>query len=135
MSFENGKPIFLISDEVFLTQQDIRQVQLAKGALRSGIDILLDGNGLKYSDVDQVLIAGAFGFHLRTKNLVRIGILPGELEAKIDLVGNTSKTGARALLLDLSLRREALRIVDRVNVIELANEPGFERTFIGNLAF
>jgi len=135
MSFENGKPIFLISDEVFLTQQDIRQVQLAKGALRSGIDILLDGNGLKYSDVDQVLIAGAFGFHLRTKNLVRIGILPGELEAKIDLVGNTSKTGARALLLDRSLRREALRIVDRVDVIELANEPGFERTFIHNLAF
>jgi uncharacterized 2Fe-2S/4Fe-4S cluster protein (DUF4445 family) len=135
MSFEHGKSIFLISDEVFLTQQDVRQVQLAKGALRSGIDILLAGSGLKYSDVDQVLIAGAFGFHLRTKNLVRIGILPGELEAKIDLVGNTSKTGARALLLDLSLRREALRIVDRVNVIELANEPGFERTFIGNLAF
>ncbi len=135
MSLENGKSIFRISDEVYLTQQDIRQVQLAKRALRSGIDILLAGNGLKYSDVDKVLIAGAFGFHLRTKNLVRIGILPGELEAKIDLVGNTSKTGARALLLDQSLRRDALRIVERVNVIELANEPGFERTFIGNLAF
>jgi uncharacterized 2Fe-2S/4Fe-4S cluster protein (DUF4445 family) len=135
MCFENGKSTFRISDEVFLTQQDIRQVQLAKGALRSGIDILLAGNGLKYSDVDRVLIAGAFGFHLRTKNLVRIGILPAELEGKIDLVGNTSKPGACALLMDRSLRLEALRMVDRVNVIELANEPGFERTFIGNLAF
>jgi uncharacterized 2Fe-2S/4Fe-4S cluster protein (DUF4445 family) len=85
--------------------------------------------------VDRVLIAGAFGFHLRTQNLVRIGILHSELEGKIDLVGNTSKTGACALLLDRSLRLEALEMVDRVNVIELANEPGFERTFIGNLAF
>jgi uncharacterized 2Fe-2S/4Fe-4S cluster protein (DUF4445 family) len=135
MSFKNGKPVFRISDEVFLTQQDVRQVQLAKGALRSGIDMLLAGSGLKYPDVDRVLIAGAFGFHLRTENLVRIGIIPGELEGKIDLVGNTSKTGAMALLLDRSTRREALRIADRASVIELADEPGFERTFIGNLAF
>jgi len=135
ISLENGKPGFRISDGVFLTQQDIRQVQLAKGALRSGIDILLAGSGLKYSDVERVLIAGAFGFHLRTENLVRIGIIPDELEGKIDLVGNTSKTGAIALLLDRSMRREALRIADRANVIELADEPGFERTFIGNLAF
>jgi uncharacterized 2Fe-2S/4Fe-4S cluster protein (DUF4445 family) len=135
MSLNKGKSIFRISDDVFLTQQDIRQVQLAKGALRSGIDMLLFGNGLKYSDVDRVLIAGAFGFHLKTKNLVRMGILPAEFEGKIELVGNTSKTGAGALLLDRSLRREASRIVDRVNVIELANDPGFERTFIRNLAF
>ncbi len=135
MSSENGKPVFRISDEVYLTQQDIRQVQLAKGALRSGIDILLAKNGLNYSDVDRVLLAGAFGFHLRTKNLVSIGIIPDELEMKIDLVGNTSKSGAVALLLDRSLRREALQLAGRVNVVELANEPEFERTFIRNLSF
>jgi uncharacterized 2Fe-2S/4Fe-4S cluster protein (DUF4445 family) len=135
MTSENGKSAFRISDDVFLMQQDIRQVQLAKGALRSGIDMLLSRNGLMYSDVDRVLVAGAFGYHLKISNLVRIGVLPDELEEKIDLVGNTSKTGAAAFLMDRSLRLEAARIGERVNVIELADEPGFERTFINNLAF
>jgi uncharacterized 2Fe-2S/4Fe-4S cluster protein (DUF4445 family) len=59
---------------------------------------------IQFGHEDQVLIAGAFGFHLRAKNLVRIGILPCEMEAKIDLAGNTSKTGDRPLLPDRFLR-------------------------------
>ena len=130
-----GKLVFRLAEKVYLTQKDIRQVQLAQGAVRAGIDILLGRSGLKYADVDRVLIAGAFGFHLRAKSLTAIGMLPGEMEDKIEFVGNTSKTGAQAFLLDRTTRDEMLRLVGDIQVVELANAPEFEKTFIKTLSF
>lgn len=120
---------------VVLTQQDVRQVQLAKGAVRAGIDALLAHEGLVPEDVDRVLLAGSFGAHLRPESLAGIGLLPPESSRRVLAVGNTSRTGAEALLLDREARDELLELVGRTKVLDLAHAPGFEGTFVRALAF
>jgi uncharacterized 2Fe-2S/4Fe-4S cluster protein (DUF4445 family) len=129
-----GKPAFEVAAGIRLTQKDVRQVQLAKGAIRAGIDVMLSSNALSPADIDRVLIAGAFGYHLRTLSLVRIGLLPPALADKVHFVGNTSKTGAAAFATDESARSELAELVKRIDVIELANSPGFEKVFVQSLA-
>ena len=130
-----GKSIFHIAGSVYLSQKDVRQVQLAKAAIRAGIDLMLRANGLTAAQVDQVLIAGSFGFHLRTASLIHLGLLPREFHDRVEFVGNTSKAGARAFLLNRHLRDELKQLVPQVRVLELANDPSFEKTFIQALAF
>ena len=126
---------FLVAEEVFLTQKDIRQVQLAKGAVRSGIEFLMKQQGITAGEVDRVLIAGSFGFHLRSESLINIGMLPREFEGKIEYVGNTSKTGGAAFLLNRGFREEALDMVSKIKTIELADDPDFEKVFVECLNF
>jgi len=131
----DGKPVFRIADPVYLSQKDVRQVQLAKAAVRAGIELLLRSHGLVAAQVDRVLIAGSFGFHLRTASLIHLGLLPREFKDRVEFVGNTSKSGARAFLLNRRLRDELKQLVQRVHVLELANDPAFEKTFVKALSF
>jgi uncharacterized 2Fe-2S/4Fe-4S cluster protein (DUF4445 family) len=131
----NGKLFFRIADPVYLSQKDVRQVQLAKAAVRAGIELMLRANGLAAARVDRVLIAGSFGFHLRTASLIHLGLLPREFKDRVDFVGNTSKSGARTFLLNRRLRDELKQLVQRVRVLELANDPAFEKTFVQALSF
>jgi len=118
-----------------LTQQDVRQVQLAKGAVRAGIEALLAHERLSAVQVDRVLLAGSFGAHLQPKSLVGIGLLPEELAERVTAVGNTSRTGAEALLLDREARTELVETVKNAVAIDLAHAPSFEKTFVSSLAF
>jgi uncharacterized 2Fe-2S/4Fe-4S cluster protein (DUF4445 family) len=131
----DGKPIFRVAGPVYVSQKDIRQVQLAKAAVRAGIDLLLGANGLTPDRVDRVLIAGSFGFHLRTESLVRLGLLPREFAGRVEFSGNTSKSGAQAFLLNRVLRDRMRETVRQVRVLELANDPAFEKTFIQSIGF
>ncbi len=131
----DGKPIFRIAGPVYLSQKDIRQVQLAKAAVRAGIELLLKSNDLQASQVDRVLIAGSFGFHLRTESLIHLGLLPPEFENRVHFVGNTSKSGGRAFLLDYHTRDEMMSVTQGVRVLELANDPAFEKTFLRSISF
>jgi len=131
----DGKPIFRIANSVYLSQKDIRQVQLAKAAVRAGIELMLRTNNLTVGQVDRVLIAGSFGFHLRSESLINLGLLPGEFKDRVEFVGNTSMSGARAFLLNQHLRSKLKKIVQQVYVFELANDPAFEKTFIQALLF
>ena len=131
----DGKPVFHLSDGVFLSQQDIRQVQLAKGAIRAGIDLLLRHLRVKAGEVRSVLIAGSFGYHLRAESLITLGLLPPEFAGKIEFVGNTSKTGAESILLDQECRAEVARFVAEVDVVELAAVKGFDKAFVASLGF
>jgi uncharacterized 2Fe-2S/4Fe-4S cluster protein (DUF4445 family) len=131
----DGKPIFRLTESVYLSQGDIRQVQLAKGAVRAGIDILLQRNGLSTADVDQALIAGSFGYHLTVRSLIDIGLFPTEFDGKVHYVGNTSRTGAETLLTNASSREALLTVVRGVDAVELANDEGFQKTFVNALAF
>ena len=131
----HGKTAFLVAEEVYLTQKDIRQVQLAKGAVRSGIEFLMKQLGIGAGEVDRVLIAGSFGFHLRSESLINIGMLPREFEGRIEYVGNTSKTGGTAFLLNRGFRSEALEMVSRIRTIELADDPDFQKVFVECLNF
>jgi uncharacterized 2Fe-2S/4Fe-4S cluster protein (DUF4445 family) len=131
----DGKPVFRIADPVYLSQKDVRQVQLAKAAVRAGIELMLRANQLAAAQVDRVLIAGSFGFHLRTASLIHLGLLPQEFKDRVEFVGNTSKSGARAFLLNHLLRDELKQLVQQVRVLELANDPAFEKTFVKALSF
>ncbi len=130
-----GRIAFKITENIFLTQEDVRQVQLAKGALRAGIEMLLKETGNVASAVDRIFIAGSFGYHLRGKNLLEVGLLPAEFAGKIDFVGNTSLFGGQALLLNRSLRTTIAEVVKNIRVIEPGQYKDFDRLFVSCLAF
>ena len=132
---QDEKAVFCLAENVYLSQKDIRQVQLAKAAVRAGIETMLTTNGIRANQVDSVLIAGSFGYHLRATSLFNIGLLPRDFEGRVKFVGNTSKSGARAFLVNNPVRDEAAKWVKSVRVIELADDPQFEKTFIGALSF
>lgn len=132
---EEGKPVFHIAGPVVVTQRDVRQVQLAKGAVRAGIELMLRSAGLRAEEVDHVLIAGSFGYHLRTKSLLNLGMLPPGFGDRVEYVGNTSKSGAVAFLINRDTRRDVAEIVRSVTALELANAPDFQPTFVSALSF
>ena len=121
--------------EISISQRDIRQVQLAKGAISSGIKVLLDEAGIGWKNISRVFVAGAFGKHLRIESLKRIGIIPEEARDKVLFVGNTSKEGAMLCLLSLEKRKEAEEISENIQYIELSTYPEYEKLFIKELAF
>ena len=99
--------MFYLDGEIYLSQRDIRQVQLAKAAVRAGIDTMLLRNGLTPAQLDHALVAGSFGYHLTTRSLIDIGLFPAELDGKVSFVGNTARTGAEALLTNARGARNA----------------------------
>jgi uncharacterized 2Fe-2S/4Fe-4S cluster protein (DUF4445 family) len=131
----DGKHAFFVTDTVCLTQNDIRQIQLAKGAIRCGIEMLLAHFGMEAESVDTVEIAGSFGYHLRESSLLNIGLLPPAFAGKIAFVGNTSMTGGIAFLMNTDLRSRIQDLIPRIDQVELSNDPAFERTFIRHLTF
>ncbi|MDA8126246.1 MAG: ASKHA domain-containing protein [Deltaproteobacteria bacterium] len=131
----DGKIAFALTERVFLTQKDVRQVQLAKGAIRAGIEYLLASQGIRAGAIDRVLIAGSFGYHVRAESLLAIGLLPRAFAGKIELVGNTSQSGGRAFLLNRAYRQEMVERVQEVAVVELSSHQDFERVFVRCLGF
>jgi uncharacterized 2Fe-2S/4Fe-4S cluster protein (DUF4445 family) len=131
----DGKPVFLVTENVWLSQKDVRQVQLAKGAIRAGVEFLLREAGVSAASLDKVLIAGSFGFHLTAQSLTTIGLLPPEVAGVIEFVGNTAKSGGEAFLLNRDARREMAEVVKGISVLELANCQDFDRVFVDCLSF
>ncbi len=120
---------------IVLTQRDIRETQLAKAAVASGIEILLKEAGISATDVSQVLLAGAFGNFIRPDQAVRLGLLPSVSLERVRFIGNAACEGAKHALLSKRLRREAARIAGRISYIELAARPDFQDTFAANIPF
>ncbi|MFC1942551.1 ASKHA domain-containing protein [Chloroflexota bacterium] len=115
---------------VTITQQDVRELQLAKAAIRTGIQALLEANSCSEAEIRQVIIAGAFGTYIDVAGAVEIGMLPSLPLDRFRQVGNAAGMGARLALISLSQRAEARAIASRVNYIELAGAPNFNQTFI-----
>jgi uncharacterized 2Fe-2S/4Fe-4S cluster protein (DUF4445 family) len=130
-----GKNAFFITDTVYLTQKDIRQIQLAKGAVRCGIEMLLSRFDIAAESVNEVIISGSFGYHLNEASLINIGLLPPQFAGKISFAGNTSLSGAVAFLLNVSFREAMKKTAAGVDKVELAQDAGFERTFIKYMGF
>jgi uncharacterized 2Fe-2S/4Fe-4S cluster protein (DUF4445 family) len=130
-----SKNAFFITDTVYLTQKDIRQIQLAKGAVRCGIEMLLSRFNLEAGDVNEVIIAGSFGYHLNEASLINIGLLPPQCAGKISFAGNTSLSGAVAFLLNADFREAMKKTAAAVDKVELAQDAGFERAFIKYMGF
>jgi len=120
---------------IYLTQKDITEVQLAKGAIRAATEILLEEWGAGIEDVAELLVAGAFGYHLGAREILRIGLIPSLPAEKVSFVGNTSLEGALGVLLSRKASDEAFRIADDVEFVELANRQDFQDAFVRSLAF
>lgn len=121
--------------ELLVTQGDVRQVQLAKGAILSGFRALLEKAGISMNDLDKVMIAGQFGSHLKADSLVGIGILPEAVKDKLVYVGNSSKTGAYMTLMSESIKREMEELAIHMEYMELAETENYERIFSESMIF
>ncbi|PWH15619.1 MAG: ferredoxin [Ardenticatenia bacterium] len=117
---------------ITVTQQDVREIQLAKAAIQTGIEALLRENGIAAEQVSKVLIVGAFGSYIDIANAVAIGMLPALPLERFAQIGNAAGVGARQLLLSDSLRQAARALHTRVRFIELALYPGFGKMFAMN---
>lgn len=124
-----GRPL------VSLTQRDIRELQLASGAIRAGIEALLAKAGLRARDLDAVLLAGGFGNYIRRENALRIGLLPPLHYLSIRFIGNASLTGAKRALLSQAELARAQSLRARARHVELAAEPGFSDLFMTHMLF
>jgi len=132
---KNGKRYFQLSDGVAISQEDIRQVQLAKAAIRAGAEILLATCNIKPEELKTVIIAGAFGYHLKEESLFRTGFLPPLKNARILYVGNSSLEGAVRLLLNEELLSKSVSIARTAHVLELSQTTEFENVFIREMHF
>ncbi len=115
--------------DIVVTQGDVSQVQLAKGAIRAGIQVLLDEAGLSAAQLSEVVIAGAFGSCLDPASAVGIGLFPPLPLARFRAVGNAAGAGARLALLSLTQRALAAAIARRVRYVELTVHPRFVDEF------
>ncbi len=121
--------------EVYISQADIRQVQLAKSAIVAGIKVLMARFGLNENEISQVFVAGAFGAYLKPESLVRLGFFPDNWRDRITFVGNTSQAGAVMALLSGRCQSRMEDIAQNVEYIELESYPGFEKMFVDNMSF
>ena len=119
-----GKPAITI------TQHDVRELQLAKAAIRTGIQVLLETSGCSEDDIKQVIIAGAFGTYINVTSAVAIGMLPSLPLNRFRQVGNAAGMGAKLALISLKSRAKAQAVASRVSYIELASVPKFEQVFV-----
>jgi len=118
------------SRRISFNQKDVRQVQLAKAAINAGILILLQDAGVAVSDIDSVMLAGAFGNYIRPESALQIGLLPPVERSRIIQVGNAAGEGAKILLLSSEAREIANDFVAKTKYIELASHEDFQSIFI-----
>jgi uncharacterized 2Fe-2S/4Fe-4S cluster protein (DUF4445 family) len=122
-----------IDRDLLVTRKDIHEIQLAKSAIRAGVEILLEQAGLKASDLDEFIVAGAFGTYLDLRSAVRVGMFPDLPMERFKQVGNAAGVGARQMLVSVDRRREAERIAGEVDYLELTSRPAFTSLFMHHL--
>jgi len=127
---ENRILLTASDDPVYLTAGDIRQLQLAKGALRAGIEMLLMREGLTKEELNHIYLAGAFGSYIKTESAVSIGLLPDIPSEKITQAGNLAGTGAVMALLSQETIRDMEEMAEKICHVELAGEKEFQALFL-----
>ncbi|MDP2930998.1 MAG: ASKHA domain-containing protein [Chloroflexota bacterium] len=115
---------------IVFTQHDVRELQLAKAAMRAGIQVLLEAKGRIEEEIEEVIIAGAFGSYIDVSSAVTVGMLPSLPLERFRQVGNAAGMGAKLALISASKRTEAKALASWVNYVELATAPDFMQTFI-----
>ena len=120
---------------VFITQKDVRELQLAKAAIRTAIESLMAETGTAWSQIERVHLAGNFGAGMSVSSEIRIGLLPPTPLERVDTVGNAALRGAALVLLSRSGREEACRAARLCRYVELAGRPEFQQSFADALLF
>ena len=134
---EGGREFIVVSEEerdglpaITITQNDVRAIQLAKGAVRSGIQVLLDAQNHSSEEIKRVVIAGAFGSYIDVSSAMTIGMLPSLPLNRFEQVGNAAGMGAKLALVSRSKSAEAQEIASRVHYIELAAAPDYAKILV-----
>lgn len=122
-------------DYITITQNDIREIQLAKGAIRAGIDILLEDSHLNERDIDRIIIAGAFGTYLDISNSIEIGMFPNIPINKFHQIGNAAGIGAKQLLISKKMREKAKELLKNIKYVELTTYRNFVKYFANAMKF
>lgn len=139
----NGSPAFLLAGElnskenrpIYVSQKDVRELQLAKGAIATGIRILMQNYGLTVDDITEVQLAGAFGNYLNPHSACAIGLIPKELENRITMIGNAAGLGSQLALLSHSEYERAAKAARNVQFVELGSDPNFTTVFAESMLF
>lgn len=128
----DGEPAFCLMDEIAITQSDVRKLQLCKGAIAAGIQILREEQG---DPVERLLLAGGFGSYIRPESAARIGLIPKELLNVTESVGNTAVVGAQMALCSGDARRRLEEIRAHTAYVELSGNPDFQEKYIEMMSF
>jgi uncharacterized 2Fe-2S/4Fe-4S cluster protein (DUF4445 family) len=138
---QEGKPRYILVQEnssqygspVFISQKDIRSVQLGKGALITGIEFLLKAAG--YVKPEKIIIAGAFGTFLEKDDMLTLGMIPDIEPDKIEVAGNSAGAGAVMVLCDDIFLKQAIEMAGRITIVDLACDKEFQEVFVQKLSF
>lgn len=131
--FEKGYPV--VKDSIYFTQEDIRQVQMAKAAIHAGIELLLMQAGMQLSQVEKVCLAGGFGTAIDVEKAIGIGLLPKEFRGKVIPVGNSALEGAKRCLLEPEAGEKMAELADSAEEINLAMREAFQEAYLNRMQF
>ena len=132
----DGQPVFMIGESgVYLTQRDVRNVQLAKSAIAAGIDTLLYDQELLEEEIERFVLCGGFGSYIDPYEAANIGLLPQSLIGRIEVHGNAAGSGAVAAMLSSGLRQKSERIAKEAREVSLSQSPFFMDRYIERMMF
>jgi uncharacterized 2Fe-2S/4Fe-4S cluster protein (DUF4445 family) len=127
--------VFYLSDEIYLSQRDVRELQFAKASIATGWTILCKELGIEPEEVSQVLLGGSFGSYLTAASAVKIGLVPNLPLARIVAAGNVAGEGAKIVALSVTERAAANAVLEEVDYVELSGRTDFNDLFIDQLGF
>ena len=131
----DGKRVAVLAPGVYFNQHDVRAVQLAKAAIRTGIELLLRDRALREADIQLVVIAGAFGAYINVSSAIAIGLLPVLPLDRFKQVGNAAGVGVRQILASRQTRARARELAQRCRYVELSTRDDFQKIFLHNIGF
>jgi uncharacterized 2Fe-2S/4Fe-4S cluster protein (DUF4445 family) len=126
---------FYITDDVFISQKDVREFQLAKSAICAGIKTIIKTNGLKEEDISEVFISGGLGFYINKYSAVKVGLIPPQFIDKLTIAGNSAGGGTKLCLLSEKELNRCIDVAKQCKNIELAESSIFMEEYINNMAF
>jgi uncharacterized 2Fe-2S/4Fe-4S cluster protein (DUF4445 family) len=140
---QNGRPECLLvpaqqtghGRDIVVNRKDVNEIQLAKGAIRTGTEILLQDAGIQDDEIDLFILAGAFGTYLDLESAIRIGMFPDIPRERYRQVGNAAGAGARRMLVDPETRQKAEQLARQIDYVELTTHPKFTETFVHEIMF
>lgn len=126
---------FELADDVFIHAQDIRELQLAKAAIATAVDMLVGAAGLGFTDIERVYLSGGFGSYINAANAARIGLIPLELSSKVSAAGNTGLSGGILFACDNNKKVLAEKIAASTKYVDLAQSAEFSQKYIEYIMF
>jgi uncharacterized 2Fe-2S/4Fe-4S cluster protein (DUF4445 family) len=122
--------------DLVLTQRDLRELQLAKGAIRAGVEMALKFWGISGEKLDKVLIAGGFGNYIHPESALAVGLFPEDVRLEqLEFIGNTAAAGAKMCLVDVAERKRVEQLAAQTEYIELSGRPDFQEVFMDAMLF